>query len=110
VWEHKRFAEYVSEYSLSFVPPSPLDLDQWRVRKRRLFEQPGRIAVEVTTPTIFVVDDGTTAITVFERWYRSPTSVAHDLKALRWHREGGAWKISAETVLQRNLGDRMAAR
>jgi hypothetical protein len=110
VWEHKRFAEYVSEYSQSFVPPSPLDLDQWRAQKRQLFERPGNISVQVTALTIFVVDGGATAITVFERWYRSPTSVAHDLKAMRWQREGDAWKISAETVLQRNLGDRMPAR
>jgi len=109
-WEHKQFAEYVSQYSQSFVPPSPLDLDQWRVQKRHLFEQPGSVSVRVTTPTIFVADDGATAIAVFERWYRSPTSVAHDLKALRWQREGDAWKISAETMLQRNLGERMAAR
>jgi hypothetical protein len=104
VWEHKQFAEYVSGYSQSFVPPSPLDLDQWRVQKRHLFEQPGSISVHVATPTIFVVNDGATAITVFERWYRSPTSVAHDLKALRWQREGDAWKISAETMLHKNLG------
>ena len=110
VWEHKQFAEYVSEHSRSFVPPSPLDLQQWRVGKRHLFEQPGCIKVQVTTPTIFVVDDGATAIAVFERWYRSPTGVRHDLKAIRWQREDDAWKISAETVLQRNLGDQMAAR
>lgn len=110
VWEHKRFAEYVSQYSQSFVPPAPLDLDHWRAHKRHLFEQPGSISVQITPPTIFMVDDGATAITLFERWYRSATSGAHDLKAVRWQREGDAWKISAETVLRANLADRMAAR
>jgi hypothetical protein len=110
IWEQKRFADYLTQYSQSFVPQSAVDIDRWRAGKRHLFEQSGRISVEITAPSIFLVDDGATAITVFERWYRSQTTVAHDLKALRWQRESDGWRISAETVLRQNLPDQIANR
>jgi len=104
-WERKQFVEYLSLYSQDFVPQAPLDIDHWRAHKRHLFEQPGRTAVEIAPPSIFVVDGGARVIAVFERWYRSPTSTTHDLKALGWQREGQTWKISADTILKQNIPD-----
>ena len=39
-------------------------------------------------------------ITLFDQHYRSGPVAADELKALRWKREDGTWKITAETVLQ----------
>ncbi len=110
VWEQKRFAEFLAQYSDGFVPQQEIDLDHWRAHKRHLFEQPGPVSVEVTQPSVFVFDGGATAITVFERSYRSRTAAVHDLKAMRWERQGDDWKISVETVLPQNRQDQVANR
>ncbi|MFI5396651.1 MAG: tetratricopeptide repeat protein [Candidatus Binatia bacterium] len=100
VWEQKQFDEYVAAYSSSFVPQSEPTLGRWRARKQSLFEQSGSISVQITPPSIFVVDDGAAAITVFDQQYRSRTTAAHEVKALRWQRENTGWKIAAEIVLK----------
>jgi hypothetical protein len=101
-WEQRRWEDYVSHYSQGFVPQSEPEVAHWRARKRRLFERAGNITVQVASPSVFVTGDGATAIMLFDQRYRSGTSVARDLKALRWQRETGAWKITAETVLRPN--------
>jgi len=98
-WEQKQFDAYAASYSKTFVPQADDSVAQWRARKRTLFAKSGRISVKIDSPSIFVIDDGTTAITLFEQHYRSGTLVADELKALRWKREDGTWKINAETVL-----------
>jgi Domain of unknown function (DUF4440) len=99
-WEQKQFDEYAAVYSQSFVPQSEPTLGRWRTRKRYLFEQSGSISVQITPPSVLVVDDGTAVITVFDQRYRSRTTAAHEMKALRWQQEGTGWKITAETVLK----------
>lgn len=94
-WEQKAFDDYVGYYSDAFVGP---DRAHWRERKRTLLEQSGNISVQIEGPSIFIID-GTMAITTFEQRYRSGTTVSHDVKAIRWQREGAGWKITAETVL-----------
>jgi hypothetical protein len=94
-WEQKAFDDYVGYYSDAFVGP---DQAHWRERKRALWEQSGNISVQIEGASIFIID-GTMAITTFEQRYRSGTTVSHDVKAIRWQREGARWKITAETVL-----------
>jgi hypothetical protein len=94
-WEQKAFDDYVGYYSDAFVGP---DRAHWRERKRTLWEQSGNISVQIEGASIFIID-GTMAITTFEQRYRSGTTVSHDVKAIRWQREGARWKITAETVL-----------
>jgi hypothetical protein len=98
-WEQKQIDAYAAAYSQTFVPQSEPTVAQWRARKRALFDRSGNISVQIAAPSIFVLDEGATVITLFEQRYRSATTTAYDLKALRWQREDGAWKISAETVL-----------
>ncbi|MGD0947237.1 MAG: tetratricopeptide repeat protein [Candidatus Binatia bacterium] len=102
-WEQRRFEDYVAHYGERFVPQSDFDVAQWRARKRHVFEEAGSITVQVASPSIFVTEGGTTVIMLFDQWYRSAATAAHDLKALRWQRQAGVWKITAETVLQPNL-------
>ena len=102
-WEQRRVEDYVAHYSERFVPQSDPDVAHWRARKRHVFEEAGSITVQVASPSIFVTEGGTTVIMLFDQWYRSAAITAHDLKALRWQRQAGLWKITAETVLRPNL-------
>jgi tetratricopeptide (TPR) repeat protein len=102
-WEQRRFADYVAHYGQRFVPQSDRDVAHWQARKRQLFEQASSITVQVAAPSIFITGDGATAIMLFDQWYRSAATAAHDLKALRWQLQAGVWKITAETVLRPNL-------
>lgn len=102
-WEQRRFEDYVAHYSERFVPQSDPDFAHWWARKRHVFEEAGNITVQVASPSIFVTEGGTTVIMLLDQWYRSAATAAHDLKALRWQRQAGVWKITAETVLRPNL-------
>ncbi len=102
-WERKQLDAYVGMYSRSYEPQSDANVERWRARKRRLFEEAGTVAVQIAAPSIFIIDQGGTLVATFEQSYRSETTTAHDFKALRWRREGDGWKISAETVLQEGL-------
>jgi len=102
-WEQRRFADYVAHYGQRFVPQSDPDVAHWRARKRHVFEEAGSITVQVASPSIFVTEGGTAVIMLFDQWYRSAATAAHDLKALRWQRQAGVWKITAETVLRPSL-------
>jgi tetratricopeptide (TPR) repeat protein len=99
-WEQKQLDAYAAMYSQAFRPQSDATMAQWRARKRTLFDKSGSISVQIEAPSIFVIDAGATVITLFEQRYRSTTAADNDLKALRWKREDGAWKISVETVLK----------
>ena len=99
-WEQKQFDVYAAVYSRTFVPQADATISQWRARKRALFDRSESISVQIGAPSIFVIDDGTTVITLFDQHYRSGPVAADELKALRWKREDGTWKITAETVLQ----------
>ncbi len=110
VWEEKRFDDFLAQYSDGFTPEHEIDRDHWRAHKRHLFERPGPVSVEIARPSVFVLDDDAAVITVFERAYRSRTASAHDLKAIRWQRQGNDWKISVETVLKQNVSDQIANR
>jgi hypothetical protein len=101
-WEQRRFQDYVVYYSQTFVPQSDPDVAHWRARKQQLFASAGSITVEIASPSIFFTDNGATVIMLFDQRYRSDTTTAHEVKALRWQREAGAWKITAETVLRPN--------
>jgi len=101
-WERRRLDDYVDHYSQTFVPQSDADAAHWRARKRRIFAEAGSISVNIAPPSIFATNDGAKVIMLFEQWYRSGTTVAHDLKALRWQRDAGVWKIAAETALRPN--------
>jgi len=96
-WQEKRYGDYMSSYSAAFVPHK-VELAAWRVRKRSLFEHSGLIFVRIGNPSIFILD-AATVITIFEQWYRADANAFHELKALRWQRQEGQWKISVETVL-----------
>ena len=98
-WEQKDLVAYTSLYSSSFVPQTERDQARWRERKATLFRQPGAITVAIAAPTIVVLDDGATAVAVFEQTYRSAATASVGVKALRWRREDNRWVISAETVL-----------
>jgi hypothetical protein len=101
-WEQRRWEDYVRHYSRRFVPQSDPDVAHWLARKHRLFEQAGSITVRVASPSVFITGDGATIIMLLDQRYRSGTSAARDVKALRWQRETGAWKITAETVFRPN--------
>jgi hypothetical protein len=101
-WEQRRFQDYALHYSQTFVPQSDPDVAHWRARKQQLFASAGRITVQIVSPSIFFTDNGATVIMLFDQRYRSDTTTAHDVKALRWQHEAGAWKITAETVLRSN--------
>lgn len=101
-WEQRRLGDYVVNYSQTFVPQSDPDFAHWRARKQRLFASAGSITVEIVSPSVFFTDNGATVIMLFDQRYRSDTTTRHDVKALRWQREAGAWRITAETVLRPN--------
>ena len=101
-WGQRRLEDYVAHYSRTFVPQSDRDVAHWRARKQHLFADAGSFTVQLASPSIFVSSDGATVITLFDQRYRSGTTAAHDLKALRWQRDAGVWKITAETVLRPN--------
>ena len=98
-WEGKKLDAYTGCYGPSFVPQSEGDIAHWRARKRALFEQRGTITVRVTPPSVFVLGDGSSVITVFEQSYHAGALESRDLKALRWQRQGDRWMISVETTL-----------
>ena len=98
-WEGKRLDAYTGFYGPSFVPQSERDVALWRSHKQALFEQSGTIAVKLTPPSIFVLGDGGSVITVFEQSYGSGSAASRDVKALRWERQGNRWLISAEAIL-----------
>jgi hypothetical protein len=104
-WEHRRFEDYLVHYSGRFAPQFDPDVADWRSRKRQLFARARSITVRIASPSIFFSDNGATAIMLFEQHYRSDTTTAQDVKALRWQREAGTWKITAETVLRPNAPD-----
>jgi hypothetical protein len=101
-WEHRRLEDYLVHYSRRFAPQFDPVVAHWRARKRQLFARARSITVQVVSPSIFLSDNGATAIMLFEQHYRSDTTTADDVKALRWQREAGAWKITTETVLRPN--------
>ncbi|MFN8627874.1 MAG: tetratricopeptide repeat protein [Candidatus Binatia bacterium] len=109
-WEQRQFDVYTAAYSQSFVPQTDATVAQWRARKRALFDTSGSITVRLGTPGVFAIAGGATVITLFEQHYRSGTVVADELKALRWKRDDGTWKIAAETVLRELPADAPAAR
>lgn len=96
-WQEKRFDEYVGSYSPAFVPTSGCAPARRRIRAC-MFEPPGDISVRIGRPSIFVLDEST-VMTIFEQWYRSDAGAFHDLKSLRWQRQGTRWTISAEAVV-----------
>jgi ketosteroid isomerase-like protein len=98
-WEGKQFDAYIRFYGASFVPHPERDTARWRARKQTLFGQAGVIAVQIGAPSVYVLGDGATVITVFDQQYRAPTGASHDVKAVRWERQGERWLISAETIL-----------
>ena len=98
-WEGKKLDAYLSFYGPSFVPQPEGDVARWRARKQGLFAQSGAIAVGIASPSVFVLGDGSSVLTVFEQSYRSGAVESHDLKALRWQRQGERWLISVETTL-----------
>ena len=98
-WEAKRLSEYLGYYGPAFVPQSPPDLAAWQLMKRRLFDQRGPISVQISTPNIFLLDDGATALVTFEQVYHSKGLSSHASKVMRWRRNGDRWTIDAETVV-----------
>ena len=101
-WEGKRFDAYTSFYASSFVPQPEQDLASWRSHKQALFEQSGTIAVKLTPPSIFVLGDDGSVITVFEQSSGSVGSESRDVKTLRWEHQGDRWLITADTILAEN--------
>jgi tetratricopeptide (TPR) repeat protein len=98
-WEAKDLNAYAAFYAPSFVPQPEADVARWRARKQSLFERSSAISVAVAPPSVFVLDEGSTVVTVFEQSYRSGSYASHDLKALRWQRLGDRWLIAVETTL-----------
>lgn len=98
-WEGKKLDVYTSFYGDSFVPQPERDVARWRARKQSLFAQSGSVAVTISSPSLFVLGDGTSVMTVFEQSYRSGSVESRDLKALRWQRQGDRWLISVEATL-----------
>ena len=98
-WEGKQLDVYTGFYGPSFVPQPERDVARWRSRQQALFERSGTIAVTLTPPSIFVLGDGSSVVTVFEQSYASGGAESRDVKALRWERRGDRWLINAETML-----------
>ncbi len=109
-WERKQLDEYTGFYGSVFAPPPDGDVTRWRARKQALFKQAGTIAVRIAAPSVFLLGDGTSAVTTFEQTYRLSASESRDFKVLEWRRQGDRWMISAETVLAGESGQQPGRR
>ncbi len=98
-WSERRVEEYLSYYSVDFVPASGATRADWERRRRDRLLSPGSIRVTVVSLNMQDVTPTEMRVT-FTQSYRSDTYRDRVRKTFRMVWETGAWKIAEETVVR----------
>ncbi|MDE2000771.1 MAG: nuclear transport factor 2 family protein, partial [Burkholderiales bacterium] len=93
-WMSKDMNRYLSFYGKEFGPIKYTSA-KWITERRRLFDKPGPIQVELSD--IKAVAKGTSVITTFTQVYQSPYYHDKMKKTLLWRQVNGQWVIVKET-------------
>ncbi|HET8693517.1 MAG TPA: TolC family outer membrane protein [Aquabacterium sp.] len=93
-WMSKDMNRYLSFYGKEFGPIKYTSA-KWITERRRLFDKPGPIQVELSD--IKAVAKGTSVVTTFTQVYQSPYYHDKMKKTLLWRQVNGQWVIVKET-------------
>ncbi len=96
-WSDQRVDDYLYLYSSDFVPTDGSSREAWESLRRQRLTAPEYIEVSVAFLD-FELDEEDRAVVRFNQSYESNTFSDVVTKALELAREGGEWKIVAETV------------
>lgn len=99
-WSERRVEEYLSYYSVDFVPASGATRADWEGRRRDRLLNPGSIRVTVVSLDAQEVTPTEMRVT-FTQSYRSDTYSDRVRKTFRMVWEAGTWKIVEETVVRK---------
>jgi hypothetical protein len=92
-WESKDVDRFMAFYSSRFRSDG-LDYDAWKIRKERIFDIRGEIAVKLIDPWVLI--EGDRASIRFIQQYQGPTGADAGEKTMDLHRSAGTWQILSE--------------
>jgi hypothetical protein len=92
-WESKDVDRFMAFYSSRFRSDG-LDYDAWKIRKERIFDIRGEIAVKLIDPWVLI--EGDRASIRFIQQYQGPTGTDAGEKTMDLHRSAGTWQILSE--------------
>ncbi|MCP4203499.1 MAG: hypothetical protein GY769_16395 [bacterium] len=98
-WSERRVDEYLSYYSVGFVPASGVARAAWEDRRRERLLNQGAIRVTVVSLEVQETSPNEMRVT-FTQSYQSDTFRDRVRKTLRMVREDDAWKIAEEIVIR----------
>ena len=98
-WESADTDGYFASYSNAFVPAKQQPLASWKKKRTASLTAPTSMEITLYDTLIEMIDDDQASVS-FKQVYKSDRLEDAVIKTLKMRRDGSAWKITAENVIQ----------